>query len=417
MLIPFVTASGTKFFLDNHSLVLSTADNTPLFDPLNPYVSDPSRFNSVKKSDKPETLRVSLGQACNYSCSYCSQRDLGDPTERPPRLASATFVDTLHRNLDLDGISRIELWGGETLLYWNDIVNIMDNLDRPGLTWYMPTNGTTLMMKHVDYLSSLKGNVALSISHDGLGHATLRGKEFLHRKVQVLKAIQDTGGKIQYSFNPVISARNHDLLAQNAFFRSFFAEHNLEQVSMNFELCRAYGDEGSADNVIQGSEIALYRHNLRDFLDAHLEQFKLHGSRRDQPLLMTNLFHSGFGSVPIARSFGRQKSLFVMTNCGVDDSRLISLDLEGNVRVCQNTDVRYTMGNLNDVGSIEMKGVKFRANAECSTCQVVQLCKGSCPIDTGDRNFNLNHEVEYVHYTEILMAALRLVFNQDVIQI
>ena len=416
MLIPYKTESGVKFFVDNQSMTLYKGDGTsPLFSssvPTNPELE--GRFNSVTKSNKPETLRVSLGQACNYSCSYCSQKDLGDPTERPPRLASMTFVDSLQRNLDITGLKKIELWGGETLLYWNDIVNIIDNLDREDLTWYLPTNGTPLMMKHVEYLSGIKGRVGIGISHDGPGHERLRGKEFLYKKVDVLRAMQETKGKVQFGFNPVISSTNYDLMWMNTFFRSFLDVAGLDPVSMNFELCRAYGEQGSSTNVIKDGDLPLYRESLGKFLDAHLKQFKEKGYTRSGEMLMTNLFHTGLGVIPLAQSFKEETTPITKTNCGVDDSKLISLELDGSVKVCQNTDSRYIKGNIDKIDDVVMTGVKYRVDGDCNSCPVVRLCKGSCPIDTGDQNFLMNHNVELVHYSEILTAALRLLFSSEV---
>jgi len=325
-----------------------------------------------------------------------------------------TFLDSVNKNLDLSHIKKIELWGGETLLYWNDIVNIMDNLDREDLSWYIPTNGTPLQMKHVEYLSNLKGRVGIGISHDGPGHEKLRGKEFLHKKIDVLKAIQETRGKVQFSFNPVISATNYNLMEFNNFFKAFLYAAGLDKVSMNFELCRAYGDQGSSENVIKGDDLPLYRDALRLFLDAHLEQFRTAGYTRDGEMLMTNLFHTGIGVIPLSRSFRNETVPLTSTNCGVDDSKLLSLELNGSVKVCQNTDSRYSKGNIAALQDVVMTGVKYRVNSVCKDCTVVRLCKGSCPIDTGDENFQINHNVELVHYTEVLLASLRLLFRQDV---
>lgn len=412
----FRTESGVSFFMDTQSMVLYKGDRvTPLFTETLP--TDPEflgRFNRTTKDSSPKTLRISLGQACNYSCNYCSQKDLGDPSERPPRLATMTFMDQLHETLNLSGLEKIELWGGETLLYWPDILNIMDNLDREGLTWYIPTNGTPLMMKHVEYLAGLKGRVGIGISHDGPGHEALRGKEFLHKKVEVLKAIQDTQGKVQFSLNPVISSTNYDLMGINEFFRSFLDANGLLPVSLNFELCRAYGDQGSADNVIQNEDLLTYRAGLRKYLDAHTEQFRSKGYTREGDLLVTNLFHTGQGVIPLAQSFRYETFPVTQTNCGVDDSKLLSVDLDGSVKVCQNTDQRYIKGNLRDLKEVVMTGVTYRATGECLGCPVARLCKGSCPIDVGPRNFEINHSVEWAHYSEILLSALSLLFSSRV---
>ena len=36
-----------------------------------------------KKTNKPTAIRILLGHACNYSCDYCMQKDIGNPEELP----------------------------------------------------------------------------------------------------------------------------------------------------------------------------------------------------------------------------------------------------------------------------------------------------------------------------------------------
>lgn len=377
------------------------------------------RFGKDTVVKNPETIKITLGHGCNYSCGYCMQKDIGNPDERPVNGLTPMLIKNIRRHLDLSDMTRIELWGGETLLYWKDMMPIMEEFDREGITWYIPTNGTPLMHKHLDFFMKLKGNVAMGISHDGPAHESTRGAEFLHKKVDIFRRIQDEcGTKVQFSFNPVISRTNFDLFKINDFFVEFFAKNNLKQKQLSFELGRVYDEtmaKNSTHHVIAGEDIPKYNDILTRYLDAHIEQFKTMGGTQDGPLLATNLFHTGMGVLTYARTLQEQKVPLLKTNCGVDDSKLMSMDMMGNVRTCQNTDENYTGGNLMHIKGIKIKKIDLNRDAHCGSCEVRRLCKSSCPLDLGSATFKTNCAIEKIHYRAIQKAAFKLLFNSDIV--
>lgn len=416
-----IVRTGEYFFYDNDTN--SILDNTgkSLSTPFTPpadWDDLKERFGTDRIAKNPETIKITLGHGCNYSCGYCMQKDIGNPDERPSNGLTSTLIKNINRHLDVSQTTRIELWGGETLLYWKDMMPIMREFDREGLTWYVPTNGTPLNHKHLDFFMQLKGNVAMGISHDGPAHETLRGAEFLHKKVEIFRRIdQECEQKVQYSFNPVISRTNYDLFKINDFFVEFFNRHNITPRQLSFELGRVY-DESMAKNsthhVIAGNDVPLYEKMLNTYLDAQLQQYKSHGETRTGPLLATNLFHTGMGVLPYARTLHQQHVPLLKSNCGVDDSRLVSLDMLGNVRTCQNTDERFISGNLLDIKGIKIKQINLNRDDHCAQCEVRRLCKSSCPLDLGPATFAVNCAVEKVHYRAIQRAAFKLLFNSDI---
>lgn len=415
-----LATSGIHFGYDNVTHGILNDRGAPLTLPADPTqdISDlVQRFGTETKTKTPETIKISLGQGCNYSCGYCMQKDIGNPDERPPNGLTPTLIKSIRQRLDTSQTSRIELWGGETLLYWRDIVPIMEEFDRAGVTWYIPTNGTPLMEKHINFFAQLQGNVAMGISHDGPGHEQLRGKEFLHRKVDVFRQIAELPqGKVQYSFNPVISRTNYDLFAINDFFVDFLDRNNLPRKQLSYELGRVYDStmaKNSTHHVICGPDILTYRELLLQYLRGHLSEYRAGGT---PTLLATNLFHTGLGVVPYARTLSQQRPSIVRTNCGVDDSSLLTMDMMGNVRTCQNVDETFNSGSLMHIKGIKIKQVNLtRADKDpCKSCDVKRLCKSSCPLDLGDDVFNTNCALEKVHYRTIQRVAFELLFNDAV---
>lgn len=418
-----VPASGhsVSFYYNNQTNGLYDNNMNPLSRPwVEPANWDQlkNRYGTDRLAKNPQTIKISLGQGCNYSCGYCLQKDIGNPNERPSNGMTPLLIKNIERHLDTSETTRIELWGGETLLYWNDIKNIIEHFDREGITWGIPTNGTPLSHKHIDFFMQMKGTISMGISHDGPAHESTRGKEFLHKKVDIFHRInEDRTRKIQYSFNPVISRTNYDLFAINDFFGEFFAKHGLMQKGLTFELGRVYDStlsENSTHHVIAGADIPLYKDILRRYLDAHIDQYRTIGETHTGKMLVSSLFHTGNGALPYARSLQQMQVPLQKSKCGVDDSRNITLDINGNVRTCQNTDDSHNSGSLMLFKGIKIKNVKFDRDDHCGTCEVRTLCKSSCPLDLGERAWYTNCAIEKTHYREIQRAALKVLFNAEI---
>ncbi|OYZ19539.1 MAG: hypothetical protein B7Y39_11970 [Bdellovibrio sp. 28-41-41] len=406
-----VIGTGEYFYYENANHALFNSDGDRLnFEFDSEKMSLPT--SSLGKSKNPKTIKIVLGHACNYSCGYCVQKDIGNANERAKNANTQVFIQRLKQNINVSGLERVELWGGETLLYWPDIIEIMGQLDRVGLTWYIPTNGTTLMNKHVDFFASLKGKVTIGISHDGPGHVLLRGPEFLHKKIDVLKNLQKAG--VQFSFNPVISLYNYDLFALNDFFANFLKENGLAPVNLVFELGRVYDktlSKNSYSHIIHGEHIQKYSDILKRYLKRHKDELRSTGENK---LLRTNLFHFGNGALPYAVTLKQQRPVSFRSNCGVDLDDLISFDINGNVRTCQNTGNGHLQGTVDALEKIQLKGVNLTKDGFCENCSVSRLCKSSCPIDLSFDVFHLNHLIEKAHYTEIQLSAFELMFNSVV---
>lgn len=403
-----LTKTGEVFIYDNTINAILDAEGRPVSAESDLLAGLPS----YHKDTNPHTIKVILGHACNYSCSYCVQKDIGNPAERPKNIMTKNLINKIKQHLDLDKLNRIELWGGETLLYWSDIVEIMTALDNPAITWYIPTNGTILKLKHAEFFKQLKGKVTIGISHDGPGHESLRGPEFLHRKVDELRALQKAG--VKFSFNAVISTTNYDLFAIDSYFRTFLHSNQLDPVGLVFELGRTYetGACATESHVITGEQIPEYRAILKAYLKRQSNEM---GKRPDpSKLLKSSLFHFGNGVLPYATSFRHQNPIHHYSSCGTDQPGLITLDMNGNLRTCQNTNEDYIYGSLETISTASMKKMDYDKNDFCRDCSVLRLCNRSCPIALPFETFIINHQIENAHYTEIQLAAFEILFNSPV---
>lgn len=413
-----IEKTGEHFYYSNYTNGIYDEQMTPISKEVVPddiYFEAVSHTRTLSKSKSPSWIRVLLGHACNYSCDYCLQKDIGNPEERAKITTTEKFIDQLS-TLDLTKVTKIDLWGGETLLYWKTIVPIMQAFDRPGLKWYIPTNGTPLMMKHAEFFSTLQGTVEIGISHDGPAHTLLRGPEFLHKKVEVLKAFQ-TSKNIRFSFNPTISNTNFDFFKINKFFYNFCIDNGLDPTKTGLGYTILYNHDyenthNSANHVIQGTQLIEFRKVMKEYMRANTRQF-LFGESLN--LLKNDLYTGGMGVLPYAQTLKEQVLPTVTTTCGVDDEDVLSVDIAGNVRTCPHVDESFISGTVEEIENVRIKNVVLdRYETHCDTCPVYRLCKSTCPIDVPKDVFYSNCAISKIWYGGIQEEAFRISFNSEI---
>jgi uncharacterized protein len=452
----FKTQSGKNIFYYNNDNILFNENLQPInsFNYSDDHIQYAKQNHGVTfKSNKPQALRIQLGHACNYSCTYCMQKDIGNPDERPKRDRLDDFFDSIRKNLDLSNLYRVELWGGEPLLYWNDIVPLMKFLDSYGVNhFYISTNGSGLRLKHAEFFSTLKAEVQIAISHDGPGHERLRGEEIFDKPkvIETLKAF-DNISNISYSFNSVISNTNYDLYKINNFFRDVIIKNGLKTKNVSFEPARTYvehsecvpvevdgkkvipiktkGTGESTAHVIQGENLEKFRIILSSFLEDHYNQFIKFGfdengqpdifnkTAKELDLLEVEQYYADTGSsvISYARNTIRGIPGLQNTRCGADAAEVLSLDLDGVVITCPHTDDTHTMGNINKLDEVNISKLNLnRKTSHCDPCPNKKICRSSCPINLLDSSFYANCALEKILYGETQKAAFRFIFGEKI---
>ena len=432
--------TGIEFSYCNKTNRLFEADGSLMMFPpeWNHHYDHQEVEQTSKKTNNPYALRITLGHACNYDCSYCFQKDIGNPSERPQNKSLDTFIQNLKDNLDLSELRRVELWGGEPFLYWNDIVPIMKFLDRPGLTFYISTNGSTLHDKHVEFFNQLESLVTIGISHDGPAQKEQRGEEIfdIERVKRVLKKIDDSYPHMRVGFNSVVTRQNYDLFKMNTFFKKVVEDLDLNHIVVGFNIARSYKEVIEVDHhysfddeaVLSGRELIEFNSILKKYLEEQKHQYVEHNEKvnsgieskygcRDSNLIPSHYFTSSGGNSVIGflKSLIHSIPLAGHTNCGSDNAKILSLDIEGNVRTCPHTGPKYIGGKLTKLEDARAINLNFaRKTGHCDTCPNLKLCKSSCPIDLPKEVFLLNCGVEKIWYHQIQKTALSILFNSDV---
>lgn len=413
----FELADGQQFYYDSedNSLYNETAHRFNL-DPLNPleYYTEEAKNHGVDtKVNNPIAIRILLGQACNYSCGYCMQKDIGNPFERPESFHISTFIDSINNNLDISRLKRIELWGGEPFLYWKDMTKLMDLLDAPDREFFISTNGSPFIQKHVDYFKTLSSTVLINVSHDAYEQERLRGDDILKNpaKVDIIKQLLALPN-VQLGFGCVVSSTNYDLFEINRYFKEFTEQESIADLKITYIPAKNYDErntENSAQHVIRGEHLTIFGNILKQYIQESLDDPK------HTRILKNNIIQSDEGVIKYAMFLKNQTPITTRSGCGADSNDILSVDTRGNIRLCPHTNEKYISGSIDKIKEIKIVSIDLdRKHNHCFECPVKRLCRSSCPIKFPNEVFYTNCSLEKVWWGNIQLAAMKLLFGQEV---
>lgn len=415
-----------KFYYDNSKNILSSEDGF-IFKvddiKINDFSVTPfSKDKPLKKSLKIKKLKIQLGLSCNYSCDYCSQKFVGRPPE-----TSKKDIDNFLQKLEVlsfneeDGLS-IEFWGGEPFVYWKTMKPLAEAIREKFSDWKNPpkfsviTNGSILTRDICAWLYYM--GFYVSISHDGPGQS-VRGpdpfddpenKKIVLEFYKIMKPL----GRI--SFNSMLNSKNKSRKEIHEWFINFTGDPYVPLGEGS--LVDAYDDDG-----------------MNNSLSTKQEHFEF----RKQAFNDINQYdgYIGFGTIlqkidGFTNSVLRQQPASQLgQKCGMDDIHTLAIDMKGNVLTCQNVSAVETAmngeshlgGNLDDYDNVLIKSSTHWMNrAECSSCPVLHMCKGSCMFldneywkTTCDNAYSDNIALFAAAFKKITSGYIPVYINSDVL--
>lgn len=338
----------------------------------------------IGKSSSPTNLKIQLGLGCNYSCSYCSQG--GQKAQLSATADATAFLDSLDW---LTGEpDKIELWGGEPMLYWKKIEILGPALRArfPKARLSIVTNGSLLDYQRALWLHGL--GFTLAVSHDGPGQS-LRGKDPFDDPAwtgMIQEVFKLFGERI--CFNVVITPLNFNLVETVIWFErrmGFPVKINVEDVVTDYggaawttEQLAAL-KESILENVSSGLALIFprLRWSVQQFMETLATEKRLTGSHQ---------------------------------TCQMDKEDHLAVDLHGNVITCQNAGVKsgHKIGRVDALAGVKLDTSRsWASRPNCGNCPVVHLCYGSCMFLDG-KSFESSCRASYHYNRAILEGAIYL---------
>lgn len=118
-----------------------------------------------------------LGPACNLKCRHCYQTDVPMPRLKKRIHTDVwNFLERLKREYK-DNPKDLIFWGGEPLLYWPLIQEVVERFGDEAFSYWIMSNGVLLNDSMVEFIND--HDIWLSVSNDGSQTASVRGVNVL----------------------------------------------------------------------------------------------------------------------------------------------------------------------------------------------------------------------------------------------
>lgn len=296
-------------------------------------------------------LFVMLGNACNIQCKYCMQRVLVN------RSLERKIDPKIYQLIDSLGDIRVTFYGGEPLLYFPAIKEIMAN--RPHLNAGIISNGKALTPEMVNFIND--HNMSLTISWDGKNVMETRGYDAIAKQKHLLYNIDRLG------LSAVVSAYNEPLSILDAMqaFDNVYSLRNNHHIGINLDLIF---DVGLPDKTLVKVDYGAVKKQVEQIFNE---------SQKPQS---NYVYKAYIGNMLETLKNGLPKDRAV---CG-NGYTVLNVDLSGKLYGCHNTsnpigevggDIAGYIANLKAMDNT----VERRKNI-CKDCTALPLCEGGCML-------------------------------------
>ena len=348
---------------------------------------------------KTHDLRLKLGEACNFRCSYCIQGDHPPLVRLSPRVLEMLAARVALQCERDPHLNHFTFWGGEPLLHYPAVQTLTAAILRlrPGAEFSLTTNGLLLDEAKAEFF--LENRFTVSISHDGPGQA-LRGSDTLAEGTASRRAAEMllAAAPERFSVNPIFARGNPGQKAVAEWFEARFGPRlmlgeatpcwpvdaaSLAQSMPEAELpgyaARFLADLNQNPDLL--NRYPVYRRAVSGFLLG-----------LGRPLPPGGLCHA-YREPPCVGLW------------------------DGTVMACHNTgpDHVFVTGMVNtrgrlgeDLAPLDLPDSRTRGGGRCRTCPALPLCRGGCPM-VDDEMWEKQCPQRYWHNLPLLAAGLSLV--------
>lgn len=352
-----------------------------------------------------------LGEACNYHCRHCVQHDIHNRITKHPSQTTIEYIKHLanirprgFRNIS-DNI-KVIFFGGEPLLYFACIKQIIESVDVDNVHYSIISNGELLTKDIVDYIN--QHNITFVLSNDGRQTDKVRDRNLLEDDnwLKLFKSIKTK------SIDATLHAYNLDL-----YDLWDYVESKVGNIPIHYEHLVV--------NWNMPKDIYDFNYQAWDRTCKRIKDnlFKAYTSS-DKNLSDTR--EAQFFNRLIQRFYDFKENKGYYPACGAFRNN-INIDLDGNVYLCHNGVGKLGKIDQYDDGvnggayyalKASNKFLKIR-NADskpCLSCIAYPFCQQGCPLADNNKGqqacckvyqilakhvISFMHDIEQYYNTEI----------------
>ena len=346
---------------------------------------------------KVNTIFLMLGHECNLNCQYCLQHGITEePLSHDINPDIYDFLEEISEGNNL----RIQFYGGEPLLSWEDIQTVITELESRYLPikYSMITNGKLLTEEVVNFCC--KHNMNISVSWDGPNTLKTRGYDVLQDKRDLLLKVK------RLCVSSVISAKNYPievLDAQQKFLDEYIAV-NEKKCSLN---CDLIFDTGIVPKSLLEFDWPRLEQEIHKLTKRYLLKIT-----KDTPMdhahfeFINEIYQRIKGYYKNTDSYEREQNRTVC--CCRNGYTTLNLGLDGNLYTCHNSSQK--LGHISDNYYEYLLRVAATDNTTenmkiCRDCFALPYCNAGCKLVYDRELFCKLRQTIYKAFADELIKA------------
>lgn len=335
-------------------------------------------------NEDPTLIKVMVGYACNYSCDYCFQKHL--KIEKRSKEELDELIKVL--NDKITAKTKIQFWGGEPLLYFEDIKYIVENITKADFA--MITNGSLFNDEIVDFF--IKYNFGIGISHDGPGQDIRNKTDFMDNPEHIRLIDKLKQNNIKFSFNSVLSGDNFNKGAIVEYFKQKTGYEDIQIGEGMFATC-ASKEIFNSMKIKDTSDIDYRLQFINDFTkEDTVSRFSM----------VLNKLHNFIDS-------SSSEVVTKISQCNACTSKTMIIDSKLNLFSCQNMGNKAAIGKITENGPIASRvpsSIYRGLNSKCQKCPVIHICHMGCPLSSNEE-LELNCPMFFNESVSIFFQAVK----------
>lgn len=348
------------------------------------------------------TIFLTLGIDCNFKCRYCLQTDNLTTRIQVKKMSSKVrkfIVDNTQKlQMKYGGTAKthLRLWGGEPLLYWETIKEIVDDLGSDYCTFSMMSNGKLLTKEKVNYLND--NNIAFTLSHDGKNTISTRLEDVLEDDdfINLFTSLR------AYGISAVMSAFNSDYYEIWDYFDNKFAPYGIK-VPIHVDLIM---DTWGMSSDLLDINVDQYSAMLDTFMDRAYEYMAKGETDNREYVVLQPSIDRVKNLVKLKNEEGFKHLTF--PKCGANQA-VANIDLEGNFYICHNSSKK--LGTVEDSYTVLLNKFKpynkYSTSEKCLACPYIYLCTGGCFLIQEGGAHERYCELQKLFYSKVFELLLR----------
>lgn len=326
----------------------------------------------ISFSYKIDKIFIMLGFSCNFSCKYCLQHE--------QKCITKVYNTDIILFIKNHNIKNIYFYGGEPLLYFDIIKNIVQQLESiKDINFNIITNGSLLTKEIVTFL--LKYNFNVGISWDGRNTSLSRGVDVFKTNKENIFSLKN-GFTISGVLNKFNSVKT--FLEDVNEINNEFKEETNSLIDIKFNLDCIHNPTHSNDEIY------------------HIDYTKIETEMKE---LTYNFFHNHNKNSSIENQYIQDFINKVYnyeeyneiqpnkySNCG-NGTYVLNINLDGNLYLCHN-DSTTCLGNIySSYDEYVLNYIKFNKMSMfykkyCKHCSVRFICDGGCMLCDEEERIN-----------------------------